>query len=115
MTNTTKRIIFLRKFAALTTYACLNGINFIVTSYYRNAKEQNQLFKEGKSTCDGYQKKSAHQSWLAMDIAIVEGGQTIWVRDAYEQLGQFWLAMGGTWDDSGDGDIDDPYHFEWKE
>lgn len=114
MNNTTKRALFLKKFAALVSYAALVGIHFIVTSFDRNAAEQKTLFDEGKSMCDGTRKKSAHQNWLAVDLAVIEHGDIRWDREAYETLGEFWLALGGTWDDSEHGVLDDPYHFEFK-
>ena len=72
MTNTTRRMMFFRKFMQLTNFACLQGIGFIVTSFDRTAEEQNELFKKGKSQRDGYKKKSAHQRWLAMDIVVIK-------------------------------------------
>lgn len=114
MTKTTKRMLFLRKFNALVSFACLIGIDFIVTCFYRNGEEQHKRWKEGKSTRDGYEKKSAHQNWLAIDIAVIKNGKAVWGRANYELLGQFWLALGGIWDDSEHGKLDDPYHFEYR-
>ena len=34
----------------------------------RTAPEQNKIFMSGNSTCDGYQKKSYHQSGNALDV-----------------------------------------------
>ena len=36
-------------------------IDFVITEGVRTAVRQHQLFKEGKSKCDGYTKKSNHQ------------------------------------------------------
>ena len=36
-------------------------IDFVITEGVRTATRQNQLFKQGKSKCDGYTKKSNHQ------------------------------------------------------
>lgn len=40
----------------------------------RTAAEQRELFKQGASTLDGYDRKSYHQSGHALDLAPVEGG-----------------------------------------
>jgi peptidoglycan L-alanyl-D-glutamate endopeptidase CwlK len=34
----------------------------------RTAEDQNAIFKEGNSKCDGYKKESYHQSGNALDI-----------------------------------------------
>ena len=39
----------------------------------RTAEEQNQIFKKGHSKCDGYNKKSYHQSGNAVDVIPVVG------------------------------------------
>ena len=39
----------------------------------RTDKEQNDIFKEGNSKCDGYDIKSYHQSGNALDIIPVQG------------------------------------------
>lgn len=115
MNNTTKRVIFLQKFAAFTAIAKAMGINFIITSFYRGTEEQNQRFDEGKSMCDGYDKRSKHQDWLAIDIAIIENGECVWGRtEGYNKLGKVWKDIfSGVWDDSPRGDLDDPYHFQF--
>ena len=114
MTKTTKRMLFLRKFNALVSFACLNGIDFIVTCFYRNGEEQHKRYEEGKSQLDGYEKKSAHQDWLAIDIAIVKNGKCIWGRTKdYEILGQFWTALQGTWGGDWKG-FEDCFHFEYR-
>jgi len=38
----------------------------------RSAKEQKRLFEKGVSGCDGYIKRSRHQSGKAMDIYLVK-------------------------------------------
>ena len=115
MTNTTKRIIFFQKFAAFTAIAKAMGINFIVTCFYRNGEEQKKRFDEGKSLCDGYNNKSKHQDWLAIDIAVVENGKCLWGKEKYERIGKVWEDIfsgvwGGSWTT-----IDDPYHFQYGE
>lgn len=43
----------------------------------RTPEEQNQLFKEGYSQCDGYEKLSKHQSGDAVDINVFVGAKLI--------------------------------------
>ena len=43
----------------------------------RTAEEQNQLFIEGYSQCDGYEKLSKHQSGEAVDIIIFVGDKVV--------------------------------------
>jgi len=46
------------------------GIDFAIGHYggLRTAEEQNALFKKGVSKADGYNKKSYHQTGLALDV-----------------------------------------------
>ena len=44
----------------------------------RSAERQNELFKEGKSKCDGYKTISYHQTGNAFDIFISENGKASW-------------------------------------
>ena len=111
--NTTRRIIFFNKFAVLTSLAAASGINFMVTCFYRTAKEQKKLFDEGKSQCDGVTKKSSHQKWLAIDLVIIKDGVLQWDRiHEYDTLGSIWKTLGGIWGGSWQS-IDDPYHFQY--
>jgi peptidoglycan L-alanyl-D-glutamate endopeptidase CwlK len=43
----------------------------------RTAEEQNQLFKEGYSQCDGYEKLSKHQSGDAIDLNVFVGSKLV--------------------------------------
>ena len=52
---------------------CLNALmeskyDFSIIDGLRTAQEQNTIFKNGHSDCDGYQILSSHQSGLAIDI-----------------------------------------------
>jgi peptidoglycan L-alanyl-D-glutamate endopeptidase CwlK len=42
------------------------------TGGLRTSEEQNKLYKKGWSKLDGYNKKSYHQSGLAIDIAVYD-------------------------------------------
>jgi len=44
----------------------------------RSPEEQNKLFKDGRSKADGYNKKSYHQSGLALDLVPVINGKMTW-------------------------------------
>lgn len=44
----------------------------------RTAERQNELFKEKVSRCDGYVKKSYHQSGKAFDIYAYVDGKASW-------------------------------------
>lgn len=46
------------------------GVDFAIPSYggKRTAEEQNMLFKKKVSKADGYDKKSYHQTGLALDV-----------------------------------------------
>lgn len=45
-----------------------NHIDMKIVYGYRTPEEQNRLFKAGKSSKDGYSRKSEHQSGMAVDI-----------------------------------------------
>lgn len=98
--------------------------------FHRTAEQQAALYAIGRTietdkkpvtNCDGYVKKSKHQSWLAVDLVVVIDGLLIWERtEDYEKLGKlgkkFGLRWGGDWDSD---DIIEPtendcYHFEYK-
>jgi peptidoglycan L-alanyl-D-glutamate endopeptidase CwlK len=44
----------------------------------RTAERQNELFKTGKSLCDGYKIKSKHQSGKALDFYAYVDGKASW-------------------------------------
>jgi len=108
-----KRVDFLAKIAKLILRAELGGIPLLCFYYHRTAEDQNRLFKEGKSNCDGYKKISKHQVWRAMDFVILDDdGKCIWNHEArYEVLGEIWESLGGTWGGRWDS-LKDLYHFE---
>jgi len=112
MTNTEKRIKFIQRFAGLTQYAKMFSLEFIVTSFHRSLDQQQRLYAAGKSKCDGINKKSKHQDWLAIDICLIKDGECIWDRiAAYELLGARWKKLGGIW--GGDWEsLNDIYHFQ---
>lgn len=58
----------------------LSKIDFGIPEYggMRTAEDQNQLYKDGKSKCDGYVKVSEHQSGFAVDVYAFVGGKASW-------------------------------------
>jgi peptidoglycan LD-endopeptidase CwlK len=49
----------------------------------RTAEEQNGLFIKKVSKCDGYKKKSYHQSGNAFDIFVLKDGKATWDKKYY--------------------------------
>jgi peptidoglycan L-alanyl-D-glutamate endopeptidase CwlK len=81
-----------------------NDIDFIIVQFHRTEEQQSVLYQQGRTKpgkvvtdCDGYFKKSKHQSWEAFDIAIIEDGQINWNSPKYDILGELWREFGGTW------------------
>lgn len=65
----------------------------------RSAEEQNKLFKDGVSRCDGYDKKSYHQSGLAVDVApFVNGKQGEQNNDAFFSVSTVQAAYNAIFD-----------------
>lgn len=73
----------------------------------RTAEEQNRLFHYGKSTLDGYDKKSYHQTGKALDVYAYVNGKASYEREhlalvacamlqAASELG-YKLEWGGHW------------------
>jgi hypothetical protein len=63
----------------------------------RSPEEQNRLFKEGKSKCDGYEKVSRHQSGKAADIYFLNedcSGLADPIR-GWEYWHNYWEKLGG--------------------
>ena len=116
MTRLERRYLFSKKLAALIMLADAHGIRVAPFAMFRTAEEQHRLYLEGKTACDGYEKKSKHQSWLACDMAILsdDGTDFLWVDTRYDKLGELaeklGLTWGGRWNTLGD-----IYHVEFKE
>lgn len=58
--------------------------DFGITSGYRTAEEQNELYNRGASQRDGYIKKSYHQTGCAIDIAVYTEDGLTWEEDYYK-------------------------------
>lgn len=52
----------------------------------RTAEEQHYLFNKGVSKCDGYNKKSYHQSGNAFDIYAFVDGKATWKHEYYTPI-----------------------------
>lgn len=61
----------------------LSPIDFGIPKYggLRTAEDQAKLFDDGKSKCDGYIKKSYHQSGKALDFYAFVDGKASWERE----------------------------------
>jgi len=121
MSNTIKRVIFFQKFALFTVMAQVLGIRFIITTFHRTKEQQVARYAQGRTepgrivtNCDGVVRRSFHQDWLAIDLAIVKDGACVWERTSdYESLGSLWKKIfKGTW--GGDWELNDIFHFQYK-
>jgi peptidoglycan L-alanyl-D-glutamate endopeptidase CwlK len=73
----------------------------------RTDDEQHELFKQGRSKADGYQKKSRHQTGLALDFYAFVDGKASWEKEhlamvaaAFLQAASilgYQLEWGGLW------------------
>lgn len=100
----------------------ISPIDFGIPAYggKRTDEEQHELFEQGKSKCDGYSKRSRHQSGLAFDIFPYVGGKADYdPRYCFMLAGVFLsvandfgykLKFGGDWDM--DMDLDDQTFFD---
>ncbi len=87
----------------------ITAIDFGIPEYggLRSTEEQAELFDSGASKCDGYRKKSRHQSGKALDFYAFVDGKASWEREhlaivaaaflqAASMLG-YKLQWGGLW------------------
>lgn len=87
----------------------ISPIDFGIPKYggLRTADEQSSLFHDGKSKCDGYDKKSYHQTGMALDFYAYVDGKASWEKEhlsvvacaflqAANRLG-YQLEWGGLW------------------
>jgi len=116
MTKLDRRRIFAIRLSNLLLLAETASIPIVIFAYYRTAEEQHKLFLEKKSKCDGYQRRSKHQDWLACDIGIVnaEGTDFLWTDERYRKLGELGESLGLTWGGRW-ASLNDVYHFELGE
>jgi len=65
------------------------------TAGLRTPSEQNKLFINGKSKCDGYEKKSYHQSGKALDFYAYVDGNASWERGYMAEVACAFLQAAG--------------------
>jgi len=113
-----ERIKFIHLLGRLLAYISSISADVIITAFYRSSDEQNALYQIGRTkpgkivtNCDGYKKKSKHQLWRAVDLAVVENGEIKWDSPVYDELGEFWDSVGGIWGGNFSG-LPDKCHFE---
>jgi len=70
------------------------AVDFGVTSGLRTAEEQHELFKRGASQCDGYEKKSRHQTGLAVDVVGYIGPKISWEVAVYDDIADAFKKAG---------------------
>lgn len=85
--NSYRRMDGVCKWLSLTAIKALEMsdiLDFGVGPYggYRTAEVQNQLFNKKRSKADGYNKKSYHQTGLALDLVPWLDGKFTWENDA---------------------------------
>lgn len=87
----------------------LTSVDFGIPEHggLRTAVEQNKLYNEGLSQCDGYTFKSNHQSGMALDFFAYVDGKASWEKEymamiacaflqSASELG-YKLEWGGLW------------------
>tara|TARA_R110001592_G_scaffold144715_3_gene368041 strand:- start:1414 stop:1842 length:429 start_codon:yes stop_codon:yes gene_type:complete len=64
-----------------------DGVDFTIPQLagLRTADQQNKLFENGFSKCDGYEKKSYHQSGRAVDVIPYIKGKNVYNLDETEK------------------------------
>lgn len=101
------------------------GYSVVITDTVRTAKEQFALYKRGRfgndgakvTNCDGYIRKSNHQSGLAFDLAFLNAKKRL-VYNVPDEIWEYYghlcrkhgLNWGGDWTK-----FKDRPHAEWKQ
>jgi len=57
-----------------------------LTGGLRTAEDQNKLYRQKVSKCDGYKKKSYHQTGKAFDIYVIIDGKATWQTKYYKPV-----------------------------
>jgi hypothetical protein len=96
-------------------------VGVLNTGGKRTPLQQNEIFKAGNSKCDGYVKKSYHQTGMAIDFVPYVNGKFTWsngkaflsnakvILECWAEMeeasltGDYYLHWGGYW---GDQDLD---------
>ncbi len=66
----------------------ISPIDFGITETYRTAERQQELFKEGKSKCDGIKNRSRHQDGKAIDFVCYDPNtnKITWEKEYYIEV-----------------------------
>lgn len=93
----TTRRKFTEMVAELIIESRRRGYEPFIDYVLRSAEEQNRLYREGKSKCDGYNKKSRHQNAKAVDIYFFDSkaGKVLWESPIYAEMHEYWEELGG--------------------
>jgi D-alanyl-D-alanine dipeptidase len=95
----------------LLVYAASLAIRAKVTTWFRSLAEQQALLAR-KATRTLLSK---HRDGLAVDLAIIDrDGKYLTDSPLYQQLGEYWESIGGTWGGRWK-TLHDRDHFEFKE
>jgi len=107
MSKTERRVNFFKAISFLIVWAHRRGISIMPICFYRSTEEQNKLYQKGRglfpdktkivTNCDGHEKRSCHQDWIAMDVVIIENDKIVWVSPKYDILGNEWRRRGHIW------------------
>ncbi len=89
------RIEFTFKITSLIQEMILQDESPIADFLKRSLEEQNRLFREGLSKCDGISKVSQHQVGKALDIYFLNDGDIGNPIKGYEFWHKRWEEMGG--------------------
>jgi hypothetical protein len=73
----------------------LAGDSPILDWAFRSTEAQQEMFKAGKSKCDGVKKRSRHQDGLAVDIYLVHDESIDWLPDKAKYYHDLWQSWGG--------------------
>ncbi len=96
------RIEFTGNICSLISEMIEEGEHPIIDYVKRSDLEQNRLFKDGKSKCDGIKILSAHQKGTGIDIYFIEEGKLTDPKMGFEHWHKRWEGMGGksmiSWD-----------------
>ena len=73
--------------------------------FHRSDEDQLSRYRQGRllpgkivTYLDGYNKRSKHQDWKAIDFVLVILGELIWVaHPKYDIAGKIWKRLGGRW------------------
>ncbi len=107
--------------------AHMPGYEWKLIEGFRDAKYQHELFQKGRTVppigpghivtnCDGYKKRSKHQSSLAADIIPFKGGTPQWnaALEHWAYLGHLARKHGLEWGGDWQGLRDLP-HIQWQQ